>query len=121
MSFIVILACLAVQWFLNLSSAQYEFQWAGKYSQWMQRQKFASLAQGHGFFTVLLLALPMVIAVSLIFTIVYHTLGHAGYLVLSLLLLWYGTDIVMLKKTSAAQTSADVFLKGYQKIFAPLF
>lgn len=121
MSFIVIVACLAVQWFLNLNGAAFQFEWAGKYSQWMMRQKFASLAQGHGFFTVLLLALPMVIAVSLIFTIVYHILGHVGYLVLSLLLLWYSTDIVMLKKESAAQASTDLILKSYQKIFAPLF
>src|SRR3990167_5136621 len=89
MSFIVILASLAIQWFLNFNSAQYEFHWANKYSQWMMNRKLSVIEKGHGFFTVLFLVLPAVIMVSLIFTIVYHVLGHIGYLILSLLLLCY--------------------------------
>lgn len=120
MSFIVILVCLAVQWFMGLSGAMYEFHWAGHYIQWM-RQRFSKLMQGHGLFAVLVLVLPIVIVVSLIFTVVYHVLGHVGYLVLSLLLLWYCIDATGLKQTPAATASAsDLFLKSYQKIFAPL-
>src|SRR3989338_8591138 len=119
MSFIVILASLAIQWFLNFNSAQYEFHWANKYSQWMMNRKLSVIEKGHGFFTVLFLVLPAVIMVSLIFTIVYHVLGHIGYLILSLLLLWYCTDVAMLKKSSAF-SAPDLFLKSYQKLFAPL-
>ena len=119
MPFIVILACIAVQWFLNLSSAAYQFQWAGGYVSWMRR-KFSALAQGHALFGVLLLVLPVVIAASLIFTIVYHLLGHVGYLVLSLVLLWYCIDATILKQSPAASTS-DLFVQSYQKLFAPLF
>jgi len=119
MSFIVILACIAVQWFLNLGSTAYQFQWAGGYVSWMRR-KFSALAQGHALFGVLLLVLPVVIAASLVFTIVYHLLGHVGYLVLSLLLLWYCIDAVILKQSSASSTSA-LFVQSYQKLFAPLF
>ncbi len=121
MSFIVILACLSTQWFLNLSSALYTFHWAGKYTQWMMNDKFSKLASGHGFFTVLLLVLPIVIVMSLLFTIVYHTLGHVGYLILSLLLLWYCVDVTILKKTPTTEIPhADLLLDSYQKIFAPL-
>lgn len=120
MSFIVILACLALQWFLSLSSATYEFHWAGHYIQWMRHQ-FSNLMQGHGIFAVLILVLPIVIVVSLVFTLVYHVLGHVGYLILSLLLLWYCMDVVMLKQTATTSISTtDLFLKSYQKIFAPL-
>lgn len=117
MSFVVIVACLAVQWFLNFNSAAYEFQWAALYYQWINKQ-FSALEKGHGLFAVLLLVLPPVIVVSLIFTIAYHLFGHVGYLVLSLLLLWYCLNVTILKSTTA---STDIFLKGYQKIFAPLF
>ena len=47
-------------------------------------------------------------------------MGHVGYLVLSLLLLWYCTDIVVLKKANSTQSSSDIFLTTYQKLFAPL-
>src|SRR3990167_35495 len=118
MSFIVILACLSAQWFLNLSSAMYELHWAGKYIAWMRHQ-FTKLMQGHAIFGLLLLVLPIVIVVSLIFTLVYHLLGHVGYLILSLLLLWYCTDIAVLRQLPAATTTtSDLFLKSYQKIFA---
>lgn len=119
MSFIVILACLATQWFLNLSSAPYQLSWTGGYISWV-RQKFSMLAQGHPLFSVLLLVLPVVIVASLIFTLVYHLLGHIGYLVLSLVLLWYCTDVVILKK-SPVSLSTCLFLESYQKLFAPLF
>ena len=120
MSFVVILACLAVQWFLNLSSTMYEFHWAGHYVQWMRHQ-FSKLMQGHGLFAVLILLLPIVIVVSLIFTLVYHLLGHVGYLILSLLLLWYCVDVVILRQAPAVTVSTtDLFIKSYQKIFAPL-
>lgn len=120
MAFIVILACLAVQWFLNFSSTSYAFHWADSYSQWMLRGKFSSLTQGHGIFAILLLVLPIVIVMSLLFTVVYHTLGHVGYLILSLLLLWYCIDITPFRKSSPALPANDLFIKSYQKIFAPL-
>lgn len=118
MSFIVILACLSVQWFLSFSGAAYQFHWTGPYVQWMRHQ-FSKLMQGHGLFAVLVLVLPVVIVGSLLFTVVYHLLGHAGYLVLSLLLLWYCVDVLVLKP-SAESASQGLFVKSYQKIFAPL-
>lgn len=121
MSFIVILVCFAAQWFLKVSGSSYEFHWASNYIAWMQK-RFAALMQGHGTFAVLILVLPIVIAASLIFTFVYHVLGHVGYLILSLLLLWYCTDVLILKQTSAEPVATtDLFVKSYQKIFAPLF
>jgi AmpE protein len=119
MSFIVILICLGTQWFLNLTSVPYQRQWAIAYIAWM-RQKFSIVAQGHPLFGVLLLVLPIVIIASLIFTVIYHLLGHVGYLIVSLVLLWYSVDITFLKKSSTP-LSAALFLESYQKLFAPLF
>jgi AmpE protein len=121
MSFIVILICFCAQWFLTISSAAYLFTWEHHYSQWVMRQKFFTLSQGHGIFTVLVLVLPLLIAMSVLFTLVYHLLGHAGYLILSLVLLWYCTDVAILKNTAATPTAhADLLLRAYQKIFAPV-
>lgn len=119
MSLIVILACLALQWFLSLSSSVYQFQWSGFYIQWMRHQ-FSKLMQGHGLFAVLILVLPLVIIASLIFTAVYHLTGFAGYSVLSLALVWYCIDVVMLKQTTLSTNASDFFVKSYGKIFAPM-
>lgn len=120
MSFFVVLACFAIQWFLGVTGAQYEWSWAGKYTQWMSKH-FQSLEKGHGIFTLIIMILPIIIVASLVFTIAYHLLGHIGYLILSLLLLWYYTDIIFLKQANTAATAAELLLKAYQKIFAPLF
>ncbi|OGT47690.1 MAG: hypothetical protein A3E82_00910 [Gammaproteobacteria bacterium RIFCSPHIGHO2_12_FULL_38_11] len=121
MSFIVILVCLSAQWFLKLSDIPRDFNWAEKYLTWM-RNRFLSLTHDHRLFSFLLLVLPIVIVVSLIFTLVYHVFGHVGYSILSLLLLWYCVDIAILKQTTAAPIpTADLFLKTYQRIFALLF
>ncbi|MCX7120464.1 MAG: regulatory signaling modulator protein AmpE [Gammaproteobacteria bacterium] len=121
MSFVVILVCLSAQWFLNLTGVPRDFNWAGKYLAFM-RAKFSSLTHEHPTFSFLLLVLPPVILLSLVFTFFYHVFGRAGYGVLSLLLLWCCTDIMFLKQSTTTQTSTpDLFLKSYQKIFAPLF
>lgn len=119
MSLIVILACLALQWFLSLSSSIYQVQWSGFYIQWMRHQ-FSKLMQGHGLFAVLILVFPPAIVASLIFTAVYHLTGFAGYSVLSLVLVWYCIDIVMLKQTSVSVEASALFLKSYHKIFGPM-
>ncbi|MCX7126225.1 MAG: hypothetical protein NTU49_10985, partial [Gammaproteobacteria bacterium] len=95
--------------------------WTEKYIQWM-RARSVSLTQGHSLFVLLFLVLPIVIVVSLIFSLDYHFLGRIGYLILSLLLLWYCLDIRILKQAPAQQLStADIFLKSYQKVFSLLF
>ena len=115
MSFLVILVCLILQWSLNLTSAPYQRNWAEHYVTWM-RNKFAKLAEGHNIFGVIVLALPIVIVSSLLFTIVYHLFGHVGYLLFSLALLWFCSDVTFLK-----QETADIFSQSYKKIFSVLF
>jgi len=121
MSFIVILLVLALQWFLNFNSAPYQVQWVHVYFQWMQ-QKFDALSNGHGLFAVLILVLPIVLLVSLVFTVIYHTLGHLGYLILSMALLWYFLNVEAMKETPSENASAaELFLSSYQTCFALLF
>lgn len=120
MSFVVIALSFALQWFLNLSSAPYQKNWVSHYIAWMQK-RFSSLMQGHGAFTLLILVLPIVIGMSLLFTVIYHLFGHFGYLICSLLLFWYCIDITELRVTATPASSAEHFLlKAYQKIFSPL-
>lgn len=115
MSLFVILVCLALQWSLNLSSAPYQRNWVLHYVS-LIRKYFAKLLDGHFLFNMAILILPIVIVMSLIFTIVYHVFGHIGYLLLSLGLLWYCVDATVLK-----QGSSDLPLQSYQKVFSLLF
>ena len=120
MSFVVIAFSFALQWFLNLSSTPYQKSWAPHYLTWM-RKRFSGLMQGHGVFTFLVVVLPIVILMSLFFTVVYHLFGHFGYLICSLLLFWYCVDITELRVRSKSELSAEQFLlHSYQKIFSPL-
>ncbi len=121
MSFLVVAACLAVQWFLNFSSAPYQQNWVLHYVGWMRKQ-FSKLTEGHGLFGVVILVLPILIVVSILFTIVYHVVGHWGYSLLSLVLLWYCIDVTELKSMPANVTDVSViFVSAYQKVFAILF
>ena len=119
MSFIIILLCLSAQWFLHIPVPR-DFPWEEKYLAWM-RKRFISLTHEHRLFSFLLLVLPIVIVMSLIFTLTYHFLGAIGYRLLSLVLLLFCVDTIFLKQAHTTQMStATLFLKSYQKIFAPL-
>lgn len=120
MSFLVIAACVAVQWFLNFSATAYQYDWVTPYVLWMRKQ-FAKLTEGHGLFGLVILVLPILIVASILFTVVYHLLGHLGYSVLSLVLLWYCLDIAGIKTADAASELPVLFISAYQKIFALLF
>lgn len=117
MSFIVVLICLSVQWFLKFSGADYQLHWADPYCRWMQ-QRITSLTNGQGWIAVILLVIPIVLVSSLVFTLVYHGLGRLGYLILSLALLWYCLDVRCLQR---AADVPQLFLTSYQRIFALLF
>jgi AmpE protein len=120
MSFVVIAFCFAIQWFLNVGSASYQWHWSSRYVGWMQKT-FSSLMKGHGAFTLLILVLPILIVTSLILTAVYHLLGHIGYLIVSLALLWYCVDIIELRTALTKSMSAEtVVLQSFRKIFSPL-
>ena len=117
MAFIVILLALSIQWFLKFNSANYPLHWVDSYCRWMQT-RIASLATGHGWAAILFLAAPIVLVASIIFTLVYHGLGHLGYLVLSLILLWYCLDVRTWRKSTEVP---KLLLSAYQRIFSLLF
>ena len=119
MSFIVILACLGVQWFLAIPLPR-QLPWAEKYLAWT-RKHFLSLTHEHGLFSFLLLVLPILIIASLIFTLTYHLFGLSGYLILSFILLWYFVDITDLKSNAKSLSNRELFQKTYEKIFVLLF
>lgn len=121
MSFIIILVALSLQYFLKLYSASYQVNWIGPYFQWITA-RFEILTKGHGLFGVFIFVAPILVAVSLIFTFVYHFLGYAGYMVMSLALVWYCLDVKFLQEKESASISIDkLFLSSYQTCFAILF
>lgn len=120
MSFLVVAACLAVQWFLNFSGASYQWNWTTSYID-LIRKYFSKLMVGYGLFGEAIFVLPILIVASIVFTLVYHLLGHAGYLILSLVLLWYCLDVTEIKTTVNSRDISTVFITAYQKIFALLF
>lgn len=119
MLFITILLCLITQWFFAIPLSR-QFPWVAYYLTGMRKQ-FLSLTHDHRLFSFLLLVLPVVITVSLIFTLTYHAFGRLGYFILSLMLLWYCIDITDLISNKNALSDHALFLKSYQKIFSLLF
>jgi len=120
MSFVVIALSFALQWFLRLSSAPYQKEWMLFYIEWMQK-RFGSYMQPNTKTFVLVLYGPILIIMSLIFSLVYHLFGHFGYLIFSLLLFWYCIDLTAFKEDEKIINSAETFLlTAFEKIFTPL-
>lgn len=117
MTFIVILISLSIQWFSKLRSARYQLNWVDSYCRFMQA-RITSLTTQHGWVAILFLVAPIILITSVVFTLVYHGLGHLGYLVLSLVLLWYCMDVRAFLEST---TVPALLLIAYQRLFVLLF
>lgn len=119
MSFLVILICLAVQWFFHLSPSRYQWRWEKSYFQWMDKN-ILSVTKGNSLFTALALVLPILVVAAIVFALMYHIGARVGYQLLCLLLLWYCIDVTCIQSTES-QTDSTLFENSYQKIFSRLF
>lgn len=116
MSFIVIVLCLGVQWFFSWESRDYQYDWLNPYFLWM-KEKLPVLTTGHGLAGLLLLALPPVLLVSILFSLIYHLLGTLGYFVLSLAIYWYFLDLGQLTEGSI-EIDDQQLTTIYRNVFA---
>lgn len=121
MALIVVLLCLALQRYLHVNSYSRRFDWVSPYYHWLVN-KVEYLSKCHGFVSLLIVVLPVVVVVSLLFAFTYHLLGVLGYTVLNLALLWYCADGRDLQKEPYENVSAqDLFMRTYADLFAILF
>lgn len=121
MTLIVLLICILLQRFLGLKSYIWQVNWMDHYFQWLV-SKFNYTVQSHGAIGFLIVILPLLIIASLLFALDFRLFSFIGYLILSVLLVWYCLDSRDLKKDPLlGATSADLFMYTYQHQFAIIF
>ena len=97
MTLLLMLIAIGVQRFLQFSSQSFQVDWVGGYYRWCER-KIEYLTKGHGLLGITVLVVPVLFAVAIVFSIVFHVFGGFGYWVVSLVLFWYCIDARDLSK-----------------------
>ena len=122
MTLLLILIAIAVQRFLGLTPDKIEVPWVHGYYTWFVRQ-FDVVTRGHGLFGLGLLVVPILLVVSILFSILFHMFGLLGYSIVSLFLFWYCVDARDLaKRPYAAELSPIQWLtQSYATLFAMIF
>ncbi len=121
MSLIIILVCLGIQRYLKLNSYSHQVNWVEPYFKWMTA-KVEQITKGHGFIGVAILVLPVLIGVAIIFALVYNLLGTIGYMVLSIVLVWYCMDGRDARREPYENmTTQALFITTYRNLFGVLF
>lgn len=106
-----------------LSFDRYSYQLSGleAYCHWIV-EKVEYVTQGHPLMGIFILLMPIVIIVSLFFTMVYHAFGMLAYYMLNFILVWLcmdGRDLA--KKPYLNVRVADFFTLTYERLFAVIF
>ncbi len=121
MSLISILISLGVQRYAKFNSYSRQIDWLVPYVKWMQ-SKIKQITKGHGLVGVLILVLPILIAVSIVFSVTYHLLGLVGYVLLSIVLLWYCLDGRDLRQEPyETKNVSKLFTLTYEGLFGVIF
>ena len=110
MTFIVILAALAVQYYLQFYSQQFQYPWFAQYYTWLEA-RIAAISKGHGLFAFLIVIIPILLLTNIVFALIYHVLTVLVYTVVSAILFWYYLDMRDLQSASSM----------LRKVFAPIF
>ncbi len=121
MAISIILICLALHRVVLFDRYAYQLYWYESYFRWII-PRIEKLTQAHTWMTILAIVIPIVILVSLLFTLVYYLLGIITYYVLSVILFWVcfdGRDLV--KKPYSLATVSELFILTYQRMFAVIF
>lgn len=121
MALIVILICLGIQRYLDFSSANFQIDWVGTYID-MMREKVSQINASNGLLGNAILILPILLAVAILFGLVFHLLTVVGYMLLSVIALWYCIDARDPHKLYAQTTDGTpVIMTTYQCVFALIF
>lgn len=120
MQFLVILLAISVQRFLLFVPMPFQIDWFVNYYHWYVKQ-FKFITQGHGLFGLSMLLVPLLLVISLFFSIIYHVFGTFGYWVINSILLWYCLDVRDIKNISDNIALAKVLEMRYSGVFALIF
>ncbi len=122
MALLIILIAISAQRFLQILSVPYRLNWATGYYDWMAK-KIDYVSKGHGLLGLAILVVPLLLVVSIIFSIVFHIFGIVGYAALSLILLWYYMDARDLVKDPLEdqQTPQQLLQTVYHALFGLVF
>lgn len=88
MTLIVVFVALLMLRILKLDAASSRHQWPVSYCGFIYRHCENNLSK-NGLLGTLLLLLPLVLAMVVLLTLVYHTVGVIGYYILNCIVLWF--------------------------------
>lgn len=121
MAITVVLICLGLQRYLHLNSYTHQYSWMVLYYGWL-KEKVPVVVETQGWLAVAIVIVPVLIVVSLLFSLVYHIFGMLGYFILSVAFLWYCIDARDFGKESLGYSTAESILKlTYRNLFGVLF
>lgn len=121
MNIIVVLVCLGLQRYLHLNSFSHQVNWLTPYYQKL-RESVPLVHQGHGMLGLAIIVVPVLVVVSLFFTLMFHLTTIVGYYLCSIALLWYCIDGRDYSKEPLKPNTADNLLQSsYKNLFAILF
>lgn len=122
MILLVILLAIAVQRFLMFTPVDFQVDWFAYYYHWFVK-RFDFITRGHGFFGLTMLVVPILLVVSILFSVVFHIFGMFGYAVVSLVFFWYCTDARDLVKQpyKDVQLPTALLSRVYPQLFASIF
>lgn len=122
MALLMILIATSAQRFLQILSVPYRPDWATGYYDWMAK-RIDYISKGHGLLGLAILVVPILLMISIIFSIVFHIFGIVGYAALSLILLWYCMDARDLVKDPLEdqQTPQQLLQTVYRALFGLVF
>lgn len=122
MTLLVILLAIAVQRYLLFTPVNFQVDWFSYYYHWFVK-RFDFITSGHGVFGFSMLIVPLLLMVSILFSVVFHVFGMFGYAVVSLVFFWYCIDArdLMKQPYSDVQLPTALLSRVYPRLFAPIF
>lgn len=122
MTLLIILLAIVVQRYLQFTPSVVQVEWFTHYYHWFVK-RFEFMTKGHGLFGLAALVIPILLLVSILFSVVFHMFGLAGYGVLSLSFFWYCTDARDLVKQpyNDVQLPSALLSRVYPKLFGLMF
>jgi AmpE protein len=118
---VIILAVMVIQRFLGFNSYSRQIAWAMPYYQWMQH-RVSQIQGGRPLIATAILVLPLIASMIILVGLTKAILGPIGYIVTSILLLWYCLDARDIRKEPYPEQSVSAtLLQSYSHCFALLF
>lgn len=123
MTFIIIVSCLIAQYFFSLRSAKVQINWLAPYLR-LVASRFPQLVNLNSQMNHIILFVPLAVLITLLFLLL-NLFGNWGTWIvgaLSVLLLWYSTDLTKFTSDDAQTYTPNELINRYVNfLFVPLF